>query len=160
MINKQKAGRKTSTSFCADGETRTHTGQRPLPPQSSVSTISPHPHLLWDCKCTNFFVNRKFIFNKNNTSLNYILLSYTFRSHPYQNAVECGCCSKVFFGLRATRSARRKTKKTAFMPSWGAMWGSNPRHLEPQSSALPTELIAPFNSQPLGRKDCKYKNLF
>ena len=29
--------------FRADGETRTHTGQRPLPPQSSVSTISPHP---------------------------------------------------------------------------------------------------------------------
>ena len=142
-----------------------------------------------------------------------LVLSYTFRSHPYQNAVECGCCSKVFFGLRAmtativatpgglfafpyfafakytarpahrsalqrsrqlvkggpvrgrtllraTRSVRRKTKKTAFLPSWGAMWGSNPRHLEPQSSALPTELIAPFNSQPLGRKDCKYKNLF
>ena len=61
--------------FRADGETRTHTGQRPLPPQSSVSTISPHPHLLWDCKCTNFFVNRKFIFNKNNTSLNYVSVS-------------------------------------------------------------------------------------
>ena len=28
------------------------------------------------------------------------VLSYTFRSHPYQNAVECGWCSKVFFGLR------------------------------------------------------------
>ena len=27
--------------------------------------------------------------------------------------------------------------------SWGAMWGSNPRHPEPQSGALPTELIAP-----------------
>src|SRR5574344_856967 len=26
----------------------------------------------------------------------------------------------------------------------GAMWGSNPRHPEPQSGALPTELIAPF----------------
>ena len=33
------------TAFRADGETRTHTGQRPLPPQSSVSTISPHPHV-------------------------------------------------------------------------------------------------------------------
>ena len=31
--------------FSADGETRTHTGQRPLPPQSSVSTISPHPQV-------------------------------------------------------------------------------------------------------------------
>ena len=28
------------------------------------------------------------------------VLSYTFRSHPYQNTVERGCCSKVFFGLR------------------------------------------------------------
>ena len=27
--------------------------------------------------------------------------------------------------------------------SRGAMWGSNPRHPEPQSGALPTELIAP-----------------
>ena len=27
--------------------------------------------------------------------------------------------------------------------TWGAMWGSNPRHPEPQSGALPTELIAP-----------------
>ena len=28
------------------------------------------------------------------------VLSYTFRSHPYQNTVERGWCSKVFFGLR------------------------------------------------------------
>ena len=28
---------------------------------------------------------------------------------------------------------------------WGAMWGSNPRHPEPQSGALPTELIAPYS---------------
>ena len=28
---------------CAVGETRTRTGLRPLPPQSSVSTISPPP---------------------------------------------------------------------------------------------------------------------
>ena len=49
--------------FRADGESRTHTDQRPLPPQSSVSTISPHPHvretlvflLLWDCKYTDIF---------------------------------------------------------------------------------------------------------
>ena len=25
------------------------------------------------------------------------------------------------------------------------MWGSNPRHPEPQSGALPTELIAPYS---------------
>ena len=28
------------------------------------------------------------------------VLSYTFRSHPYQNTIERGWCSKVFFGLR------------------------------------------------------------
>ena len=27
--------------------------------------------------------------------------------------------------------------------SWGGIWGSNPRHPEPQSGALPTELIPP-----------------
>ena len=27
---------------------------------------------------------------------------------------------------------------------WGGIWGSNPRHPEPQSGALPTELIPPF----------------
>ena len=44
---KQKKGGQLIqlTAFRADGETRTHTGQRPLPPQSSVSTISPHPHV-------------------------------------------------------------------------------------------------------------------
>ena len=26
---------------------------------------------------------------------------------------------------------------------WGGIWGSNPRHPEPQSGALPTELIPP-----------------
>ena len=35
---------KLTFVFGAVGETRTHTGQRPLPPQSSVSTISPLPH--------------------------------------------------------------------------------------------------------------------
>ena len=37
-------------SLCADGETRTHTGQRPLPPQSSVSTISPRPQYFGTAK--------------------------------------------------------------------------------------------------------------
>ena len=40
--------------FRAVGETRTHTGQCPLPPQSSVSTISPLPHFpRRDCKNTD-----------------------------------------------------------------------------------------------------------
>ena len=29
---------------------------------------------------------------------------------------------------------------------WGGIWGSNPRHPEPQSGALPTELIPPYLS--------------
>ena len=39
---------------------------------------------------------------------------------------------------------------TALTPSldgvsaWGGIWGSNPRHPEPQSGALPTELIPPY----------------
>ena len=38
---------------------------------------------------------------------------------------------------------KRTTVKIVLFPIWGAMWGSNPRHPEPQSGALPTELIAP-----------------
>ena len=38
---------------------------------------------------------------------------------------------------------KRTTSKIVLFPIWGAMWGSNPRHPEPQSGALPTELIAP-----------------
>ena len=47
------------------------------------------------------------------------------------------------------RSSPRRGKqkendiKIVLFPIWGAMWGSNPRHPEPQSGALPTELIAP-----------------
>ena len=45
-----------------------------------------------------------------------LLLSYTFRSHPYQNAVECGCCSKVFFGLR---NYSEEAENTAWKPRAG-----------------------------------------
>lgn len=46
----------------ADGESRTRTGLRPPPPQSGVSTISPHPLLVWDCKDTLILFNCKFFF--------------------------------------------------------------------------------------------------
>ena len=53
-------------------------------------------------------------------------------------------------GISAKSAARligenkkRTTSKIVLFPIWGAMWGSNPRHPEPQSGALPTELIAP-----------------
>ena len=47
MSPKTKENRPQSVSeagFGAVGESRTHTPQRALPPQSSVSTISPLPH--------------------------------------------------------------------------------------------------------------------
>ncbi len=66
IISKKELAEISVNSFRADDETRTHTGQRPLPPQSSVSTISPHPHsvkqvfrLLWDCKYSHCLVNSK-----------------------------------------------------------------------------------------------------
>ena len=47
--------------WSAVGETRTRTGLLPLPPQSSVSTISPPPLcLFWDCKGTTKKLNSKF----------------------------------------------------------------------------------------------------
>ena len=49
---------------------------------------------------------------------------------------------------------KRTTRKIVLFPIWGAMWGSNPRHPEPQSGALPTELIAPC------QLDCKGENNF
>ena len=38
---------------------------------------------------------------------------------------------------------------------WGGIWGSNPRHPEPQSGALPTELIPPYfpSLQALARQE-------
>ena len=33
---------------------------------------------------------------------------------------------------------------------WGGIWGSNPRHPEPQSGALPTELIPPYLARQKG----------
>ena len=34
-------------------------------------------------------------------------------------------------------------RRRPFRNLWGGIWGSNPRHPEPQSGALPTELIPP-----------------
>ena len=35
-------------------------------------------------------------------------------------------------------------RKALSRKKWGGIWGSNPRHPEPQSGALPTELIPPY----------------
>ena len=54
------------------------------------------------------------------------VLSYTFRSHPYQNTVERGWCSKVFFGLRNNDAyalaSQQYTLRT--MPSSATMEGT------------------------------------
>ena len=53
-------------SPCAVGESRTHTPQRALPPQSSVSTISPLPRVFGTAKIEKLSENTKFsekIFN-------------------------------------------------------------------------------------------------
>ena len=42
---------------------------------------------------------------------------------------------------------RRKTAARRQLFEEGAMWGSNPRQPEPQSGALPTELIAPCSER-------------
>ena len=46
----RKETASSETVSCAVGESRTHTPQRALPPQSSVSTISPLPQMDWECK--------------------------------------------------------------------------------------------------------------
>ena len=47
-----------------------------------------------------------------------------------------------------------KRKRIGIAPNpillWGGIWGSNPRHPEPQSGALPTELIPPYCPEPFG----------
>ena len=59
MLGVQKKKRKTfrfsSFRWGAVGETRTRTGLLPLPPQSSVSTISPPPLCFGIAKVQTFF---------------------------------------------------------------------------------------------------------
>ena len=38
---------------------------------------------------------------------------------------------------------KRGRRRRPLLFLWGGIWGSNPRHPEPQSGALPTELIPP-----------------
>ena len=38
---------------------------------------------------------------------------------------------------------RGRCSQPRLIVKWGGIWGSNPRHPEPQSGALPTELIPP-----------------
>ena len=44
------------------------------------------------------------------------------------------------------RNKPRPARPASARFQWGGIWGSNPRHPEPQSGALPTELIPPYLS--------------
>ena len=65
----------------------------------------------------------------------------------------------VLFGDRASPASNCETKNKAarfrsrsfFVGGWGGRWGSNPRPLESQSRALPTELRPPLKSVSLRR---------
>ena len=88
QAGKRKKLRNFFRSLRAVGETRTHTGQRPLPPQSSVSTISPLPQIC----LPNFRLGLQIyarIFNLQNF--------FNIFSHTYiQYAL---CFKKVFLSL-------------------------------------------------------------
>ena len=48
-----------------------------------------------------------------------------------------------YIPIFADHSAKKARRRRAVAGKWGGIWGSNPRHPEPQSGALPTELIPP-----------------
>jgi hypothetical protein len=54
----------------------------------------------------------------------------------------------VPYHLATSQSGKiRKDRELFPIPrQWGGIRGSNPRHPEPQSGALPTELIPPYNA--------------
>ena len=60
------------------------------------------------------------------------VLSYTFRSHPYQNTVERGWCSKVFFGLRNNDAYALASQQYTLraMPSSATMEGTISSEME------------------------------
>ena len=58
---------------------------------------------------------------------------------------ECRSQSPVPYHLATSQSGNMQGTGTIPNPlTWGGIWGSNPRHPEPQSGALPTELIPPY----------------
>ena len=57
--------------------------------------------------------------------------------------VRGGAPNKTGEELLAALHPKQKTRPFGPRLALGAMWGSNPRQPEPQSGALPTELIAP-----------------
>ena len=64
---------------------------------------------------------------------------------------ECRRQSPVPYHLATSQCAGglsdEKAGAAGLFAVWGGIWGSNPRHPEPQSGALPTELIPPYTFQ-------------
>ena len=96
-------------------ESRTRTGLRPPPPQSGVSTISPHPLLVWDCKDTLILFNCKFFLKTNHkqisktkqnneTKQNGEKQSEEKQSEEKQNRYNMGRQSMVFSDMEHRRS--------------------------------------------------------
>ena len=62
-------------------------------------------------------------------------------SNPlYRESPKVRC---VTITLHPSIHLMKKAGAAGFFFQWGGIWGSNPRHPEPQSGALPTELIPP-----------------
>ena len=60
--------------------------------------------------------------------------------------VKVRCVTITLHPIDDMRFYRKETGTCAGLSAymWGGIWGSNPRHPEPQSGALPTELIPPY----------------
>ena len=54
-----------------------------------------------------------------------------------------GCGGYKEMPVNGSKALRADAPFTG-ISTWGGIWGSNPRHPEPQSGALPTELIPPY----------------
>ena len=88
-IHKKRGESKDSplVKWSAVGETRTRTGLLPLPPQSSVSTISPPPLcLFWDCKGTTKIFTSKFFYNFCHFFLIFLQKGVVFHDFSRKNA--------------------------------------------------------------------------
>ena len=87
------------------------------------------------------------------------VLSYTFRSHPYQNTVERGCCSKVFFGLRnndADSPASRQYTMRA-MPSSATMEGTISSEMEGSVRRVSFAASAPSGQTRLSPDETQFR---
>ena len=67
-------------------------------------------------------------------------------SNPLYRSQSPVCYHYTTSQYRRRNPAERGRHSRPLVCKWGGIWGSNPRHPEPQSGALPTELIPPYLS--------------